>query len=275
MKPIIDMMINIDYSDDREIEEEEMSSKYITGRVYQFDVNDIVVRDGFNSRNFDTEAMIQRVEELATSIEKEGVREPIKVEIIDDKPYLINGETRYRACLLLQEKGIDVKIPGRVQRYSSDKERLIDQALSNRFQDLTPLEWGYHYQRLIDAGMTKKEIAESLGISQPTISNRLQLLKPENKEVAQLVEQGEIAADKALSVMREAKRNGEDPIEAVKEEVEKPVEEKVKKPSLKALVKEMMTDSGAKHVDGVVHCEIDKDLWIALYETAFKRDYEG
>ncbi len=120
--------------------------------------------------NFDSEAL----EELAASIKRLGVIQPITVRELDgDNFEIISGERRYRAAILA---GIS-KIPAYI-RTANDSE-ILEMALVENVQreELDPIEIALTIRRLIDElGVTQQELAHSIGKRRSTVANYLRLL---------------------------------------------------------------------------------------------------
>ena len=112
---------------------------------------------------------------LADSIRIEGLIQAITVEDLGDGTYmLVDGERRLRACKLLNLTTIEAYI-----RPLSDNVRLgIDAVIANlQRADLNPIEEAQAYDRMIrDYGMQRVEITRRVGVSYPTVTNRLMLL---------------------------------------------------------------------------------------------------
>lgn len=116
----------------------------------------------------------ERLEELAHSIKKHGLIQPITVRYIGEKRFeLISGERRLRASKLA---GLE-EIPSYIRE--ADDEEIISFALVENIQreDLNPIEVAMGYKRLIDElEYTQAEVAEKVGKNRTTITNTLRLL---------------------------------------------------------------------------------------------------
>ena len=116
----------------------------------------------------------ERLGELADSIKKHGLIQPITVRYIGEKRFeLISGERRLRASKLA---GIE-EIPAYIREVND--EDIISYSLMENIQreDLNPIEVALGYQRLIEeAGYTQAEVAERVGKNRTTITNMLRLL---------------------------------------------------------------------------------------------------
>ncbi|MDX1642167.1 MAG: ParB/RepB/Spo0J family partition protein [Balneolaceae bacterium] len=117
----------------------------------------------------------EALEQLATSIKKHGLIQPITVRHIGEKRFeLISGERRLRATKLAGLK----KIPAYIRE--ADDEQIIAFALIENIQreELNPLEISMGYQRLIDeCDYTQSEVAERVGKNRSTVTNMLRLLQ--------------------------------------------------------------------------------------------------
>ena len=117
----------------------------------------------------------EKIDELALSISKYGIIQPITVKKLKDGYYeLISGERRLRASKLLGLK----KIPAYVK--SNRKKESLEMALVENIQreDLDPIEVATSYEKLInEIGLTQTEISERVGKKRSTITNYIRLLK--------------------------------------------------------------------------------------------------
>lgn len=116
----------------------------------------------------------ESLEELAGSIEKHGLIQPVTVRYLGEKRFeLISGERRLRAA---KRAGMS-EVPAYVRE--AEDEEVISFALVENIQreDLNPIEIAMGYQRLIDeAGHTQAEVAEKVGKNRSTVANMLRLL---------------------------------------------------------------------------------------------------
>ncbi len=128
-------------------------------------------------KNFNKETLNQ----LAVSIKKQGLIQPIVVEKIDNQNYVIvAGERRYRASKLIGLEKIPVYI-----KSVNDKNRLIVSLIENiQREDLNPIEEAKAYYKIIqDTKMTQEELSQAVGKSRSAISNSIRLLNlPENMQ---------------------------------------------------------------------------------------------
>jgi ParB family chromosome partitioning protein len=135
----------------------------------------------------------EELEELARSIQQNGVVQPVVVRRDKTGYQLIAGERRWRAA---QKAGLR-KLPAIVRRVSDD--RILDLALIENLlrQDLNPVEEARGFQRLVDEhGLTQEEVARRLGMKRTTISNSLRILKLDS-DVLDKVRRGILSAGHA------------------------------------------------------------------------------
>ena len=115
----------------------------------------------------------KKLEELAESIKKHGVIQPVLVRK-DGKGFeLVAGERRFRAAKLAKLKKIPVVVSN-----ISDVQSLEIAILENiQREDLNPLEVAKGYQRLKDEfGYTQETVAKSVGKPRSSVANSLRLL---------------------------------------------------------------------------------------------------
>ncbi len=116
----------------------------------------------------------ERLEELADSLKKHGLIQPITVRYIGEKRFeLISGERRLRAAKL----GGLGEIPAYIRE--ADDEQSMAFALIENIQreELNPLEVAMGYKRLLEEfDYTQAEVANRVGKNRTTVTNMLRLL---------------------------------------------------------------------------------------------------
>ncbi len=139
----------------------------------------------------------EEIEELANSIKKEGLLQPILVTKMGDHYQIIAGERRWQACKSLGMKTIPVRF------WAADNDKALELALIENIQrsDLNPIEEAYGYKRLMERkGMTQSEVAQTVSKGRSTIANALRLLDlPE--EAQQLLFEEKISAGHARAIL--------------------------------------------------------------------------
>lgn len=115
-----------------------------------------------------------RIQELAYSIQANGIIQPLIVRRRDDRYELIAGERRLRAARLANLE----HVPAIIQDYAED--RLLEIALVENIQreDLNPIETAQALERLArEMNLSHEEIANRTGKDRTTITNMIRLLR--------------------------------------------------------------------------------------------------
>ena len=135
---------------------------------------------------------------LAESVRRQGVIQPLLVRPRGVGGYeIVAGERRWRAA---REAG-RTTVPA-VIRTADDRETLLLGLVENVAREaLTPIEEARAYAVLIDEfSLSLGEVAERVGRSKPSVSNRIRLLElPE--DVLGMVERGQLSEGHARAVL--------------------------------------------------------------------------
>ena len=130
-----------------------------------------------------------KIDELAESIKKHGILNPIIVREMGLEKYeIIAGERRFRAA---QAAGLET-VPA-IMRQPQEQE-VLEMALIENLQreDLNPVEEAKGYDRLKrEFGLTQEEVSEATGKARSTVANSLRLLSL-TEAVLKLLQQGKI-----------------------------------------------------------------------------------
>lgn len=140
----------------------------------------------------------QALDDLASSIAKQGVLQPVVVRKLVSGDYeIIAGERRWRAA---QQAGLE-RIPV-VVRDLTDQDAMVIGLIENlQREDLNPIEEARGMQRLIEEfSMTHQQVADSVSRSRAAVSNLLRLLFLQ-PDVRNLLEQGEIDMGHARALL--------------------------------------------------------------------------
>ena len=142
------------------------------GQLKQIDVH-LLKRGEYQPRRYINE---QDLQELAASIEKHGVMQPIVIRPTEDEkhPYeIIAGERRWRAA---QIAGL-TQVPALVRELTDQVAIALALIENIQRQDLNPIDQAMALQRFHDEfGLSHQEIAETVGKARTTVSNLLRLL---------------------------------------------------------------------------------------------------
>lgn len=140
----------------------------------------------------------ENIDELANSINKHGIINPITVRRLGDKFEIIAGERRFKACKSLGLK----EIPAIV--IEADDKKTAELALIENIQrkELSPIEEGMSYEKILQIGdITQAELSKQLGKQQSTIANKIRLLKLDD-EVKNALLNNKISERHARSLLK-------------------------------------------------------------------------
>lgn len=173
----------------REVIEEERS------KLMEISTSDIVANEGQPRKNFNEEDL----KDLAASIEKYGIIQPLLLKKKEDKYEIIAGERRFRAAKLA---GLE-KVPAIVKDITDHESSRIAIIENIQRKDLNPVEEAMSYRHLLDSqDLTQKELAEEIGKSRQYIGNTIRLLNLDPR-VLKLLEEEKISVShgkKLLSI---------------------------------------------------------------------------
>lgn len=189
--------------------------------IYKIDPRNIVVTEGFNSRED-----FGDLELLATQIEENGILNPITVmpfkdEEGNEKYRLVDGERRYRAIMLLMDRGVTIdRVPALfIAKASDEKTQLIQQIIRNEGKRFNEMEYAVAFKKLIDAGMTKEEVAKKLVGGKVTKVEYCLAHLRRDERVQKLIADGEVSGVLVRAVYA-AHKDDKDKEQAVNELIE-------------------------------------------------------
>lgn len=124
--------------------------------------------------------------DLADSIKKHGIIQPLLVEKTGNHYTIVAGERRWRAAKIAGLK----KVPVILGEYS-DQEKMEIQLIENiQREKLNPIEEAKAYKRLIEEFQLKQDdLAESIGKNRTTITNTMRLLNLDKRVQEMLIEE--------------------------------------------------------------------------------------
>lgn len=113
------------------------------------------------------------LQELAESIKRDGVQEPVIVRKAGEAYELVTGERRVRACIMA-----DCATVPAICREVSDEDMLRLGLIENiHREDLNAIELARGYEALIEElGWTQEQLADEIGKKRATVTNTLRLL---------------------------------------------------------------------------------------------------
>ncbi|WP_278390429.1 nucleoid occlusion protein [Lactobacillus acetotolerans] len=130
------------------------------------------------------------IRELASTLDKDGLLQPIVVREKDDGYEIIAGERRYRAAQRLDWE----TIPAIVNNMSDDQAASLALIENLQRENLNPIDEAEAYNNLMKLnGLTQVSLAKNIGKSQSYVANKLRLLKLSPK-VQSYLASGQISA---------------------------------------------------------------------------------
>lgn len=118
------------------------------------------------------------IRELAQSIEKEGLLQPIVVRKRNNRYELIAGERRWQACKSLKKE----TILARIVEASDSSSAVISLVENLQRENLNPIDEAMGYASLMrDFDLTQEAVSERVGKARATIANALRLTQLEQE----------------------------------------------------------------------------------------------
>lgn len=140
------------------------------GELRYIDINDIKPNAGQPRKDFDED----KLEELAESIDKHGVIQPIVLRSAGQGYEIVAGERRWRAARMVGLK----EVPSIVKELTDEENMLLAIIENMQREDLNPIEEAEGLKKMIDTyGLTQEQVSRGVGKSRPYITNSLRLLK--------------------------------------------------------------------------------------------------
>ena len=167
------------FNENQLTKEEEMKLENGEEIVQNLKLIDIEPNRDQPRRTFNSESL----EELATSIKRYGVIQPIIVTKMDNYYQIVAGERRWRAAKLAGLK----KVPVIIKEFSEQEAVEISLIENIQRENLNPIEEAIAYKRLIEEFSLKQdEVAERVSKSRTAVTNSMRLLKLDER-VRQMV----------------------------------------------------------------------------------------
>lgn len=139
--------------------------------VSEVRLDQIIVEDSIR-KTFDEDS----IKELASSIERHGILQPITVQRRPDGTYtLLIGERR---CIAAKRVGMGV-VPAMIKDEKPNPDKSLETRLVENIhrEDLDPMDEAEAYQQLIDVGLGVSETARRVGKPRYYVSKSLRLLR--------------------------------------------------------------------------------------------------
>ena len=145
------------------------SENNVTNAIIEVSVEDIIPNRFQPRLAFDEKAL----KDLSESIKIHGIIQPLVLRKLNDKFEIIAGERRYKAACMA---GL-TKVPAIIKEIDDNKSAEIAVVENLQRKNLTAIEEAQSYKKILDKGyITQEELAARMGVSQPTIANKLRLL---------------------------------------------------------------------------------------------------
>lgn len=126
-----------------------------------------------------------KLQELAESIKKNGILEPLIVRKVEQGYEIVIGERRWRAA---QKAGLR-EVPVLVKEVEGREALEISLVENLQRENLNPIEEAEGYRRLIDEfGINQEELGARVGKDRTTVTNTLRLLKLPSEVIEHLIQ---------------------------------------------------------------------------------------
>lgn len=173
------------FNENQLTKEEEIKLKNGEEIVQNLKLIDIEPNRDQPRRTFNSESL----EELAASIKRYGVIQPIIVTKMDNYYQIVAGERRWRAA---KKAGL-MEIPCLVRESTERKNREIALIENIQREDLNPIDKALGFRQLLEEyGMTQQELSDTVGIGRSTLANNLRILNLDER-VQNLAREGKIS----------------------------------------------------------------------------------
>jgi ParB family chromosome partitioning protein len=140
----------------------------------------------------------EALEELANSIKKQGIMQPIVIRPISaDRYEIIAGERRWRAC---QIAGLDT-IPALIKPVGDEAAIAMSLIENIQRENLNPIEEAMALKRLQDEfELTQQEVADAVGKSRASVTNLIRLIGL-SVDVRKMLEHGDLEMGHARALL--------------------------------------------------------------------------
>lgn len=147
--------------------------------IRKIPLRDIITKDNQPRKSFDDESL----NELAKSIEVNGVIQPILLRAINDKFEIIAGERRFRASQIAKLE----EIPAIIIDVDDEDAAKLSLVENIQREDLNPIEEAKAYKQLMEEfELKQEELANAIGKSRTYITNTIRLLNLDEKVITYL-----------------------------------------------------------------------------------------
>lgn len=174
---------------------------HVVGEYYYISINQLKPYKNQARKVFNSE----QIQELANSIKKYGVRQPLTVLRDDVGMYeIVSGERRWRAAKLI---GLD-KVPCIILKdnHDTDVVALIENIHRN---DLHPIELGDSYKKLLENGIFESQdiLSKAISVAKGTVSEYIKLAALPEDIKFRVIENGLISREKLRIIIKAHENN--------------------------------------------------------------------
>ena len=163
------------------VETQEQQGKVLTLSIYEIDTNPDQPRKTFDE---------EKLKELAESIRRHGIVQPLVVAPRGQRYVIVAGERRFRAARMAGLKTVPA-ICMEAEEGALQEVSLIENI---QRENLNPMEEAAAIRFLMDQhDLTQEEVAQRISKSRPVVANSLRLLSLP-KEVQRLMKEGKLSA---------------------------------------------------------------------------------
>lgn len=233
----------------------------------------LYVVDGYNVRE---ELKDKKIRMFADRYKLGLYVPPIEVRAINGRFQVIEGHHRYHGAHLAKEEGASLARLSLVIFEGDENEAILRMMNSAEGEKLSPLEIAGGYKRLINQGMTEKEIAAA---RQQSTIQIVKMLKLANASLAvkALIRDGSISATRAIEIIEDCERDGGDPVAIMKDDIafakSQGKERATKKHSATARSKPKALPR--KHVESAISTLLESNLAQQLRDSLPAEDAEN
>jgi ParB/RepB/Spo0J family partition protein len=168
--------------------------------IFLVDPRLLKIEEGFNTR-----VDYGDIDELMNSIIENGVMIPLLGYKDGDFYYITNGHRRLKAIQLAISLGFEIaRVPFISGRKKTLEERTFDIVLSNDGKQLTALELGETYKKLLNFNYTIAEIAKKLGKTYKHVADMVNVADS-SKDIKILIQGGGVSATLVADVISKVK----------------------------------------------------------------------
>lgn len=182
---------------------------------FQVDPRIIEIEEGFNARAIDRE----HVESMKAAKKSGAIFPPLFVRVDNGRIIIVDGHHRLQAALELIAEGVDYKRVDCIQFRGNDADRIALMLTTAQGKQLTPLEMGIQYKKLISLGWTAKEVSEKVGKIKQQVDDFM-LLADAPVAVQNMIKDKKVSSSTALITVKE---HGDKSGEVLQEEHKKAV----------------------------------------------------